>query len=145
MVLARSCVRSTTKIDLKNSLYPFRYFTEHLVDVFRKLLRENDLDHESSSLLIRWLKSTTGISLQQSPHTTSENRNHRVRQADALVKHHLPCPAEETRRAEQPHLRVTRTEGQINQHKWWNPEPVQDHRNQYRPHSAARRRTERTL
>jgi hypothetical protein len=82
--------------------------------------------------------------LQQSPHTTSENQNYKVRQADALVKHRLPCPAEETRRAEQPHLRATRTEGQINQHKWWNPEPVQDHRNQYRHHSTARRRTERT-
>jgi hypothetical protein len=50
-----------TKINSKNSLYPFSHFTEHLVDVFKKLPRENDLDHESSRLLIWWLKSTTGI------------------------------------------------------------------------------------
>jgi hypothetical protein len=70
MVLARPLVRSTTKIDSKNSLYPLRYFTEHLVGVFRKLPRENDLDHEFSSLLIRWLKSTTGIQPATIPMTT---------------------------------------------------------------------------
>jgi hypothetical protein len=61
MVLAGPRVRSTTKFDSKNSLYPLSHFTEHLVGVFRKLPRENDLDHESSRFLIRWLKSTTGI------------------------------------------------------------------------------------
>ncbi len=50
MVLARPRVRSTTKIDSKNSLYPLRHFTEHLLVVFRKLPWENDLNHESSSL-----------------------------------------------------------------------------------------------
>jgi hypothetical protein len=60
MVLAGPRVRST-KIDSKNSLYPFRHFIEHLVGVFRKLPRRNNLDDESSRFLIRWLKSTTGI------------------------------------------------------------------------------------
>jgi hypothetical protein len=54
-------VRSTTKIDSKNSLYPLMHFTEHLVDMFRKLPQENNLDHGSLRFLIRWLKSTTGI------------------------------------------------------------------------------------
>jgi hypothetical protein len=53
-------MRSTTKIDSKNSLYPLRHFTEHLMGVFRKLPRKNNLDHESSRFLIWWLKSTTG-------------------------------------------------------------------------------------
>jgi hypothetical protein len=48
MVLARLCVRSTIKIDLKNSLYPYRHFTEQLVGVFGKSPRESDLNHESS-------------------------------------------------------------------------------------------------
>jgi hypothetical protein len=33
-------VRSTTKIDSKNSLYPLSHFTEHLLVVFSKLPRE---------------------------------------------------------------------------------------------------------
>jgi hypothetical protein len=41
--------KTTRKIDdktrLKNSLSPLRHFTEHLVGVFEKLLRENNLDH----------------------------------------------------------------------------------------------------
>jgi hypothetical protein len=61
MVLTGPRVRSTTKIDLKNSLYLLSHFIEQLVDMFRKLPRENDLDHESSRLLIWWLKGTTGI------------------------------------------------------------------------------------
>jgi hypothetical protein len=35
-------VRLTTKIGLKNSLYPHRHFTEHLVGVFEKQPVEND-------------------------------------------------------------------------------------------------------
>jgi hypothetical protein len=50
-----------TKIDSKNSLSPLRHFTEHLVGVFEKLPRENDLDHESSGLSIRWLNSIPEI------------------------------------------------------------------------------------
>jgi hypothetical protein len=57
--------KTTREIDdknrLKNSLSPLRHFTEHLVSVFGKLPRKNDLDHESPRLLIRWLKGTTGI------------------------------------------------------------------------------------
>jgi hypothetical protein len=52
-VLTRPHKRSTTKTRLKNSLSPLRHFTEHLVGVFEKLPRENDLDRESSRLLIR--------------------------------------------------------------------------------------------
>jgi hypothetical protein len=50
-----------TKTRLKNSLSPLGHFTEHLVGVFGKLPRENDLDHKSSRLSIRWLNSTPGI------------------------------------------------------------------------------------
>jgi hypothetical protein len=61
MVLARPRERSTRKIETKNRLYPLRHFTEHLMGVFRKLPRENDLDHKSSKLSIRWLNSTPEI------------------------------------------------------------------------------------
>jgi hypothetical protein len=61
MVLAKPRERSTRKIEMKNRLYPLRHFTEHLVSVFGKLPRENDLDHKSSRLSIRWLNSTPGI------------------------------------------------------------------------------------
>jgi hypothetical protein len=57
-MLVRPYERSTTKINSKNNLSPLRYFTEHLVGVFEKLPRGNDLDHKSSRLLIRWLKCT---------------------------------------------------------------------------------------
>ena len=57
------------KINSKNSLSHLRHFTEHLVDVFRKLPWENDLDHKSSSLLIRRLKNHTGDHLQQFTHS----------------------------------------------------------------------------
>jgi hypothetical protein len=60
-VLVRPHEKSTTKIDSKNSLSPFRHFTEHLVGVFEKLPRENDLDHEFSRLSTRWLNSTHEI------------------------------------------------------------------------------------
>jgi hypothetical protein len=79
MVLARPRVRSTIKIDSKNSLYPFSHFTEQLVGVFRKLLRKNNLDHESSSLLIRQLKNDTGNNLQQSKITHERN---------SILEHH---------------------------------------------------------
>jgi hypothetical protein len=59
-VLVRLHERLTTKINSKNSLSPLRHFTEQLVGVFGKLPRENDLDHEFSKLLIRWLYSTSG-------------------------------------------------------------------------------------
>jgi hypothetical protein len=52
-----SASKTMSKIDdknlIKNSLYPHRYFTEHLVDVFRKLQQESNLNHEFSSLLIQ--------------------------------------------------------------------------------------------
>jgi hypothetical protein len=61
MVLVRPHERSTTKIDSKNSLSPLSHFTEHLVGVFEKLPRKNDLDHEFLRLSIWWLNSTPGI------------------------------------------------------------------------------------
>jgi hypothetical protein len=51
-----------TKINSKNSFSPLRHFTEHVVGVFGKLLRENDLDHKFLRLSIRWLNSTPGES-----------------------------------------------------------------------------------
>jgi hypothetical protein len=72
-----------TKIDSKNSLSPLRHFTEHLVDVFEKLPRENDLDHESSGLSIRWLNSIPGIqpATIQSHHDTLSSVNEREQRA----------------------------------------------------------------
>jgi hypothetical protein len=60
-VLTRPHKRSTTKTRLKNSLSPLRHFTEHLVGVFEKLPWENDLDRESSRLLIRRVNATPEI------------------------------------------------------------------------------------
>jgi hypothetical protein len=66
-----------TKIDSKNSLYPHMHFTEHLVDVFRKSLRESDLNHKFSSLLIRRLKNNTGLHLQQFAHKNQDKQKQR--------------------------------------------------------------------
>jgi hypothetical protein len=44
MVLARPGVRSMTKIDSKNSLYPLGHFTEHLVGVFGKTPCERNVN-----------------------------------------------------------------------------------------------------
>jgi hypothetical protein len=74
MVLAKLRARSTIKIDSKNSLYPYRHFTEQLVDVFRKSPRESDLNHKSSSLLIRRLKNNTGPHLQQFAHKNQDKQ-----------------------------------------------------------------------
>jgi hypothetical protein len=68
--------KTTREIDDKNrletSLSPLRHFTEHLVNEFVKLSRENDLNHKTSSFSIRQLKSNTGCHLHQSTH-----KNHR--------------------------------------------------------------------
>jgi hypothetical protein len=61
-VLVRPDEGSTTKTRLKNSLSPLRHFTKQLVGVFGKLPWENDLDHKSSRLSIRWLNTTSGES-----------------------------------------------------------------------------------
>ncbi len=62
--------KTTREIDDKNrletSLSSLSHFTEHLVNEFVKLSRENDLDHKTSSFLIRQLKNKTGLHLQQS-------------------------------------------------------------------------------
>jgi hypothetical protein len=57
------------KIRSKSSLDPHKHFTEHLVGVFKKSPRKNDMNHESSSLLIRWLKNITGTRSCNNPHT----------------------------------------------------------------------------
>jgi hypothetical protein len=62
----RGANKTTQEIDnkdstQKNSLSPLRHFTEHLVGVFEKLPRENDLDRESSRLSIRWVNATPEI------------------------------------------------------------------------------------
>jgi hypothetical protein len=64
-----------TKIGSKNNLYPHRYFSEQLVDAFEKSPRESNLNHESSSLFIRWLKRYTNISLQQFIHRNKHKTN----------------------------------------------------------------------
>jgi hypothetical protein len=90
MVLARLHARSTTKIDSKNSLYHHRYFTKHLLGAFGKSQRESDLNHESSSLLIRWLKSTTRIQ-PATIHTEKRNKNRRFLNIQGeLPGHELP-------------------------------------------------------
>jgi hypothetical protein len=61
MVLVRLRESSTTQINLENSLSPFGHFTEHLVGVFEKLTPENNLDHETSTLSIWWLKGAPVI------------------------------------------------------------------------------------
>jgi hypothetical protein len=85
MVLAGPHVKSMTKINSKNSLYPLRYFTEHMVGVFRKLPQENDLDHESLRLLIRWLKDTTGIQ-PATTHTLEFNQKFSWRRLNSTEK-----------------------------------------------------------
>jgi hypothetical protein len=65
-VLARPRARSTIEINSKNSLYSHSHFTEHLVGAFGKSPRKSNLNHKSSSLLIRRLKNNIGFTLQQS-------------------------------------------------------------------------------
>jgi hypothetical protein len=63
------------KIGSKNSLYPHRHFTKHLMDVFGKSPWESNLNQEPSSLLIRWLKNDTGFPLQPSTHKNSKGKS----------------------------------------------------------------------
>jgi hypothetical protein len=67
---ARTRVISMRKIRSKLSLYPHRYFTEHLVDAFKKSPQESNLNQEPSNLWIRRLKNHIGLHLQQSLHRT---------------------------------------------------------------------------
>jgi hypothetical protein len=50
------------KIRSKIDLYPHMYFTEHLMGAFEKSPQKSNLNHESSSLLVRRLKNNTGSS-----------------------------------------------------------------------------------
>jgi hypothetical protein len=63
------------KIGSKNSLCPHSHFIEHLVGAFEKSPRESNLNHESSSLLIWWLKNDTRNNLQQSKITHKKNQS----------------------------------------------------------------------
>jgi signal recognition particle GTPase len=74
-MLAETRARPTTKIGSRNSLYPHRHFTEHLVGTFEKSLLESDLAHETSSLLIQQLKNCTGFFRHDSQQ--SDNTNNR--------------------------------------------------------------------
>jgi hypothetical protein len=57
---------------------------------FGKSLRKSDLNHESSKLLIRWLKSTTEIQTA-TIHTKKRNKKHRFLNIQAeLPGHKLP-------------------------------------------------------
>jgi hypothetical protein len=91
-VLVRLLERLTTKINSKNSLSPLRHFTEHLVSVFGKLPRENDLDHESPRLLIRWLKGTTGFQ-PATTHTLEFNRKFSWRRLNSTEKKNRGPPS----------------------------------------------------
>jgi hypothetical protein len=62
--MAREHARLATKIRLKLSSCPHIYFIKQLMDAFVKP-RENNLNQETSSLLIRRLKNYTGFSRQQ--------------------------------------------------------------------------------
>jgi hypothetical protein len=62
MVLTRPRARSTTEINSENSLFPHRYFTEHLMDVFRK---SEQFKPKTLEIFIRQLKKHTGDHLQQ--------------------------------------------------------------------------------
>jgi hypothetical protein len=67
-MLARQRMRSKTKIDSKNSLYSYRHFTEHLMDMFEKSPWESDFNYKISSFLIRQLKNMTETSPATIPH-----------------------------------------------------------------------------
>jgi hypothetical protein len=66
MVLARTRERLAMKIRSKLIVSPRRHFTKHLVDTFKKSPWKSNLNHESSSFLIRQLKNDIGFTLQQS-------------------------------------------------------------------------------
>jgi hypothetical protein len=76
------------KIRSKNNLYSHRHFTEHLLDVFEKSPWENDLNHKSSSLLIRWLKKYTRNHLQKSTHNRKVDKNLQRRDSRELQEQH---------------------------------------------------------
>jgi hypothetical protein len=90
------------KIDLKNSLYPHRHFTEHLVSTFRKSPWESDLNHESSSLLIWWLKNYTEYSLQPSTHKKPKKSKERSKLSPPTILAREDRNNEEKDRANYP-------------------------------------------
>jgi hypothetical protein len=81
-VLARPHARSTTEINSENNLFPHRYFTEHLLDVFRK-------SEQFKPKTLEIFDPTTQETYRGSPatiHTTTVNPNSRSDQQ--VVKTH---------------------------------------------------------
>jgi hypothetical protein len=74
----RGATTTTQEIDNKtrsrNNLSPLGHFIEHLVDVFEKLLQENNLDHKSLRLSTRWLETQPSITCKPS----TRNDQHKV-------------------------------------------------------------------
>jgi hypothetical protein len=102
MVLVRPRARSTIKTGSENNFCFHSHFTEHMVYVFRKLSRENDLDHESSRLLIRWLKSTAGIQPANNSHQIGWDKSEQGRKsigAEVLCSSKKQCRRPEPRGA----------------------------------------------
>jgi hypothetical protein len=60
---------TTAKIESRGSLSPHMHFTKRLVGVFKEPPRENNLDIENLSFLIRQLKNMTEMSYYYNPHT----------------------------------------------------------------------------
>jgi hypothetical protein len=63
--MAREHARLATKIRLKLSSCTHSHFIKQLMNAFEKSPRENNLNQETSNLLIRRLKNYTGFSRQQ--------------------------------------------------------------------------------
>jgi hypothetical protein len=89
-MLVRPRARSTTKIRLKQ-FTSSQSFHRTLGGAFRKSTRESDLNHGSSSLLIRRLKNNTGLHLQQTTHKhlKKTNRNSKAPAENSLGCHSL--------------------------------------------------------
>jgi hypothetical protein len=71
-MLIKTRARLTMKIGSKLSLCPHRYFTEHLVDAFKKSPRESKLNYKILSFSIRQLKNNIGFILQQTTPTQAK-------------------------------------------------------------------------
>jgi hypothetical protein len=74
------------KIGLKNSSFPHRHFTEHLVSAFGKSPWEYNLNHETLSFSIWQLKSNTGRHLHQSTHKNRTENETFIRRLYVLEK-----------------------------------------------------------
>jgi hypothetical protein len=78
-------VRSTTKIRSKNNLYPHRHFTDHLMDVFERSLRESNLNYKILSFSICQLKNKTRMSSCNNPHIRGYKKNQSLKTQTELL------------------------------------------------------------